>query len=117
EFSYRTYREVWAAQPTEPPAILAKVRQPAVCPPGSLCPLLLARPGEEIYASWNGATTVSFWQVLSGPNAGHLKPVAKKPKSGFETAIAVPPANFFQVRALSASGKLLAASRVVRPTP
>jgi hypothetical protein len=117
EFSYRVYREPWAAEPTEPPAVLARARAAAVCPPGSLCPALLVRPGEEIYASWNGATTVSFWQVLSGSNASHLKPVAKKPKSGFETTIAVPPANFFQVRALSASGKVLATSRVVRPTP
>jgi hypothetical protein len=117
EFSYRSYRLPWAAQPTEPPVIVAKVRPAAVCPPGSLCPALLARPGEAIYASWNGATTVSSWQVLSGSSASHLKPVAKAPKRGFETAIPAPAAKFFQVRALSASGKVLAASRVVRPTP
>ncbi|MCW3029817.1 MAG: ArsR family transcriptional regulator [Solirubrobacterales bacterium] len=117
EFSYRTYRLPWAAQPTEPPLIVAKARPAAVCPPGALCPALLVRPGDEIYASWNGATTVSSWQVLSGSGAAHLKPVAKTPKRGFETSIPVPAAKFFQVRALSASGKVLAASAVVRPTP
>jgi hypothetical protein len=117
ENSYRIYREPWAAQPTEPPVIVAKARPVPACPPGSPCPLLLQRPGDEIYASWNGATTVFFWQVLSGPNASHLKPVAKASKSGFETAIPAPVAKFFQVRALSASGKVLASSAVVRPTP
>jgi hypothetical protein len=117
EFSYRSYRLPWAGQPTQPPAIRAKpvAAPPPACPPGASCPV--AAPRQEIYASWNGATTVSFWQVLSGSSAAHLKPVAKKPKTGFETAIAVAPANFFQVRALSASGGLLAASKVVRPRP
>ena len=113
EFSYRTYRLPWAGQPTEAPAVIAK--QSSACPPGAVrCPLLVR---EEIYASWNGATTVSFWQVLSGANASHLKPVVKAPKRGFETAIPAPRAKFFQVRALSASGKVLASSKVVRPTP
>jgi hypothetical protein len=121
EFSYRTYRMPWAAQPAEPPMVLARTAPapaPAPCPPGTACPLVKpAGPLVNVYASWNGATTVSFWQVLSGPNASHLKPVAKKPKSGFETSVPVPAAKFFQVRALSAAGKVLAASRVVRPTP
>jgi hypothetical protein len=117
EFSYRSYRLPWAGQPTQPPAIRAKpvAAPPPACPPGASCPV--QAPRDEIYASWNGATTVSFWQVLSGSSAAHLKPVAKKPRSGFETAVAVAPAKFFQVRALSASGSVLAASKVVRPRP
>jgi len=113
ENSYRVYREPWAAQPTESPRIVAKAGN-APCPPGARsCPLLLR---DEVYASWNGATTVSSWQVLSGPSARHLKPVSTKPRSGFETSIPASRANFFQVRALSASGKVLATSKVVRPS-
>jgi len=115
EFSYRSYRLPWAGQPTQPPAIRAKPAPIPPCPPGVACGLQI--PKDEIYASWNGATTVSFWQVLSGSSAAHLKPVAKKPRSGFETAVVVAPARFFQVRALSASGSVLAASKVVRPRP
>jgi hypothetical protein len=115
ENSYRVYREPWAAEPTEPPRIMAKsVSISAPCPPGARsCPLLLR---DEAYVSWNGATTVSFWQVLSGSSATHLKPVSTKPRSGFETSIPIGRANFFRVRALSASGKVLATSKVVRPS-
>ncbi|HEV7585574.1 MAG TPA: arylsulfotransferase family protein [Solirubrobacteraceae bacterium] len=117
EFSYRSYRLPWAAQPTQPPAVLARsepAKAPA-CPPGLTCPS--PRMMVTVYASWNGATTVAFWQVLAGKSAAHLKPVARKPKTGFETAIQVTPTSFFQVRALSASGSVLGASKVVRPAP
>jgi arylsulfotransferase ASST len=114
EDSYRVYREPWAAQPTEPPRVVVKALAEASCPPGARCPVMRR---DEAHASWNGATTVFFWQVLSGARAARLKPVSTRPRSGFETAIQVPLASFFQVRALSASGKVLAASRVVRPTP
>jgi hypothetical protein len=103
ENSYRVYRVPWAAQPGERPSIVA-ITKPA---PAS---------GAEAYVSWNGATTVSSWQVLSGSSSAHLKPVVTKPKGGFETAIPVPAAKFFQVRALSASGAALASSKVVRPS-
>jgi hypothetical protein len=113
ENSYRVYREPWTAQPTEPPRIVVKPGN-APCPPGARsCPLLLR---DEAYASWNGATAVSFWQVLSGSSSTHMKPASTKPRSGFETSIPVSRANFFQVRALSASGRVLATSKVVRPS-
>jgi hypothetical protein len=112
ENSYRVYREPWAAQPREPPRIVAKrLNLRLACKRGARCVSPV-----EIYASWNGATTVRFWQVSSGANARHLKPVSTKPRAGFETAVQAPPANFFQVRALSASGRVLATSKVVRPS-
>jgi Arylsulfotransferase (ASST) len=112
ENSYRVYREPWAAQPTEPPRLLARISSlPIRCPHFATC-----RSPVDAYASWNGATTVFFWQVLSGPNALHLKPVATKRRTGFESTVTVPRANFFQVRALSASGKVLATSKVLRPS-
>jgi hypothetical protein len=43
--------------------------------------------------------------------------VSTTPRSGFETTIPSPAAAFVQVRALSASGKPLATSKIVRPAP
>jgi hypothetical protein len=116
ETSYRVYRESWSAQPAEPPAIVARTV-------GSTT---------AVYASWNGATTVSSWQLLDGTSAGHLAAVSTTPDSGFETTIPAPtaagascpagapcaptPGLFYQVRALSAAGKVLATSNSVQPT-
>jgi hypothetical protein len=69
-----------------------------------------------VYASWNGATDVASWQLLTGPSADHLAIASTTPKSGFETVIPAPGAAFYQVRALSGSGKILATSRTVKPT-
>jgi hypothetical protein len=104
ENSYRVYREAWAGQPTDAPVIVAKTA------PGS------APPGVNVYASWNGATTVFSWQLLSGSSAAHLTAISTTPRSGFETTIATPAAAFYAVRALSASGKVLATSKVVAPS-
>ena len=101
EFSYRVYRQPWSAQPTgyEPAVVARRV--------GS---------ANAVYASWNGATTVSSWQLLTGPSKSHLKAVSTTPKSSFETTIPAPPAAFYEVRALSASGRVLASSKVIAAT-
>jgi hypothetical protein len=93
------YREPWAGQPIEPPAISARTSGAATA----------------VYASWNGATTVTAWQLLTGSSAGRMAAVSTTPKRGFETTIPAPVAAFVQVRALSASGKPLASSKIVRP--
>jgi hypothetical protein len=98
ERSYRVYREPWAGQPSEPPAISARTSGAATA----------------VYASWNGATTVTAWQLLTGSSASRMTPVSTTPKTGFETTIPAPAAAFVQVRALSASGKPLASSKIVR---
>jgi hypothetical protein len=100
EFSYRVYREPWAGQPTAPPAISAR----------------RAGGATSVYASWNGATTVASWQLLTGSSATQLTAVSTTPKTGFETTIPAPAAAFVQVRALSPSGKVLATSKAVAPT-
>ena len=69
-----------------------------------------------VYASWNGATRVASWQLLSGASAAHLAAVSPTPRTGFETTIPASPAAFVQVRALDASGKVLGSSKVVRST-
>jgi hypothetical protein len=111
EFSYRVYREPWSGRPSEPPSIVAK--QTSTCPPGAAC---LVAGRTTVYASWNGATGVASWQLLSGTSASHLTPVSTTPRSGFETMISAPTAAFVQARALSAAGKVLGSSKVVQPS-
>jgi hypothetical protein len=99
ENSYRVYREPWSGQPLQPPAISARTTGSATA----------------VYASWNGATTVDSWQLLTGSSPGHMMAVSTTPRSGFETTIPAPSAAYVQVRALSASGKVLGSSTTVRP--
>jgi hypothetical protein len=65
-----------------------------------------------VYASWNGATEVVSWRVLAGSGASRLTVVATRAKSGFETAIGVPPSyRSFKVQALDAVGRVIGLSR------
>jgi hypothetical protein len=112
-FSYRTYREPWAGEPSEPPRILARTVPAPVCP-GPVCPAIAFVPMVNVYASWNGSTTVAFWRLYSGSSSAHLKRLSTTARKGFETTITAPAATFFQVRALSAAGKVLTSSKVVR---
>ena len=100
ENSYRVYRQPWTGQPTEPPAI-------RVVTSGAVT---------AVYASWNGATTVASWQLLTGSSPAQLAAVSTTPNTGFETLIRAPAASFVQVRALSPSGKVLSVSKTVQPT-
>ncbi len=96
--SYRGFRFQWWGQPTTPPSVAA------VPTPN----------GTRIYASWNGATTVQSWQVLSGPSATTLSPVGQFPKSSFETKMWVPgAAAYYAVQALGGSGQVLGTSAAV----
>ena len=98
--SYRVYRQVWRGQPSQPPTIAVRS----------------AGGATAVYASWNGATEVASWQLLSGPSAAHLSAVSTTPKRGFETVIPAAPAAFYAVRALSPSGAVLASSHTIKPT-
>jgi hypothetical protein len=95
--SYRAYRFEWVGRPAEPPAL-------AVEPDGD---------GRYVaHASWNGATEVVRWQVLAGVDAQHLRPVAERGRTGFETALRVETDEpVLQVRALNARGAVLGSSR------
>jgi hypothetical protein len=97
EFSYRVYRLPWSAKPADAPAIVART----------------AGGTTAVYASWNGATDVASWQLLSGASAAHLSAVSTTPRSGFETTIPAPPAAFYAVRALNASGSVLGVSKAL----
>jgi hypothetical protein len=98
ENSYRVYREAWSAQPTEPPAIVGEFNEGRA----------------TIYATWNGATTVYSWQLLTGTSAANATVQSNTPKTSFETPIPAPLAPFYEVRALSASGRVLATLEATR---
>lgn len=94
--SYRAYRMAWSGQPLTPPNL-------AVYPNSN--------GTTEVWASWNGATTVSSWRVLAGPSPSALTPLVTAAKRGFETAIAAPSgAAYFAVQALGSAGQVLSAS-------
>lgn len=99
DLSYRATVENWVGLPDYPPQGAAR-----------------AGSGQTaVYASWNGATEVSSWKVLAGPNAGRLSVVAGAPKSGFETRIAVE-GNFtvFEVQADNSHGQVIGISKAFR---
>jgi hypothetical protein len=93
--SYRDFRFVWAGLPAHPPTF--------VVARGS-------GGASAVYASWNGATEVASWRVLAGTSATRMRTVARRPRTGFETAIRVPagtPGPYVTVQALDGSGHVL----------
>ena len=96
--SYRAYRYVWSAQPLTVPAIAA----------------VASGASMTVYASWNGATGVASWRVLSGASATRLATVGTFPSQGFETATVVKAAPYVEVQALGATGLVLSTSHVVK---
>jgi hypothetical protein len=102
--SYRTFVGPWSGQPALPPA-LAVVASSA------------AHGGATAYVSWNGATEVASWRLLTGVSAASLQPLSSAPKSGFETAIALPASaasGYVEVQALNSSGAVIGASAATK---
>jgi EmrB/QacA subfamily drug resistance transporter len=96
DLSYRASLQPWIGLPLTAPVGAARH----------------ASGASTVYASWNGATQVASWRVLAGPRASRLAVVASAPRSGFETAIAVPRSYaLFEVQALAAGGRVLGTSR------
>jgi arylsulfotransferase ASST len=91
--SYRYFRFPWSGYPSDRPAAVAE------------------RASEdelEVYASWNGATEVATWEVLTGPRPDQMEPVGSVPRDGFETAMLVRTAEpYVAVRAKHHSGRVL----------
>src|SRR5919112_515196 len=91
--SYRYFRFPWSGHPTDRPAAVAE------------------RTSEEeleVYASWNGATEVSSWEVLAGPRPEQMEPLGSVARNGFETAMVVQsPHPYVAVRAKDRSGQAL----------
>lgn len=99
--SYRAFRSPWRGQPDDLPAISVT---------GSRL------TGERtVYVSWNGATEVGHWQVLSGARPDRLSPVGIARRRGFETAIPLGMAGgYVAVRALDDAGAALGTSAPVK---
>ncbi len=97
--SYRVYRFAWHGRPATVPDVAARSQ---------------ADGNTAVYVSWNGATGVAAWRVLTGAAATSLAPGGVTPRQGFETAMVVPgrPASI-AVQALDAAGDVLATSRAV----
>jgi outer membrane protein assembly factor BamB len=91
--TYRAFRVPWSGQPTDDPAIAAELG------------------GDDevtIYASWNGATEVTTWQVLAGSAPDQLEPLASVPSQGFETVITVRTTEpYVGLKAVNSSGRVL----------
>jgi hypothetical protein len=94
--SYRAFRFPWNGYPTGAPAVAVEHRTEGKV---------------AIYASWNGATEVASWEVVSGPGPGLLAPLGSVAREGFETAmLAQTHAPYVAVRAKDRSGEILGAS-------
>jgi hypothetical protein len=91
--SYRAYRAPWTGLPVDRP--------------------LLAIDQDEngqmtAAVSWNGATEVDSWQLLTGEAADNLGEAGEPvPRVGFETAIELPDARVVEIVALDAEGQPL----------
>jgi|HubBroStandDraft_2_1064218.scaffolds.fasta_scaffold00054_15 hypothetical protein len=95
---YRAFRLPWTGRPAEAPAIA------------------LAGTGRGLtaYASWNGATEVRSWQLLTGSQEADLRPVDSTRAHGFESSLHASSAGpYFAARALDQWGRTLGQSSVV----
>jgi len=100
DMSYRAYVQPWIGLPLDPPSGAAQVR----------------RGRTIVYASWNGATRVTGWRVLTVRAGRTVATLAEARRSGFETAIAVQPsARQLEVQALDAAGRVIGTSRPFEP--
>lgn len=91
--SYRAYKFAWTGQPLTVPD--------------------LGVSNSSVYASWNGATTVSSWSLMAGTSATNLTSVSNTTRSGFETELSGLASNtYVAVAALGEDGSCLAVSTV-----
>ena len=99
--TYRAFRLPWRGRPNDRPAAAAE------------------RASEEeieVHASWNGATEVATWEVLTGPHPAGLEPLGSVARDGFETAILAFSAEpYVAVRARDRRGGILGTSEPIEP--
>jgi hypothetical protein len=92
--NYRVFRFPWVGLPTD-------------------APRLAALEG-ALYASWNGATEVASWSVMTGSSDSNLQATGQVPRTGFETQLQPPAgARYAAAVALDRSSKPLGRSNVV----
>jgi hypothetical protein len=97
--TYRALRFPWAGNPSEPPALTARSTE----------------RGRVLYASWNGATRVESWRLLTGPRQSDLAASLTVRRRGFETPIGpLGVTGYAAVAALDGQGRELARSHPLR---
>jgi len=97
--SYRAFREPWRATPATRPAVRGHVYDGQV----------------TVSASWNGADTVHRWRILGGSSPKKLTTIASDLDRFFQTNMQTHRSpRYVEVQAVSASGRTLASSNVVR---
>jgi len=93
---YRAFRFAWEARPKGRPITAVK------------------RNGDgtmTVYASWNGATGVAHWRILTGDHPSRLEAAVTHRRHGFETAMVMPSSSgYLAVAAVDARGRVLRAS-------
>jgi len=98
--SYRAYTYPWTGTPASLPSLALDATGGRV---------------SAVYASWNGATEVTAWRVLAGPNPAQLTPIATA-QVGVEFQAKIPVSSSqpdFAVQALGANGQTLGTSATV----
>jgi hypothetical protein len=92
DLSYRAWKASWTGTPTTKPGAAARKSSGRV----------------NVYASWNGATTVAKWKVLEGrTQATAIHPVGKANRNGFfqtKIGVAGKKGPWFRVVALNSKG-------------
>lgn len=103
-YTYRAYRNDWVGRPFYPPSIGVSSNV-----------LLSFNNTKTVYASWNGSTETTQWQVFAGPKPKKLVLAGSAARSGFETAISVSNKGpYFQVKALNSSGRVIGKSKIIK---
>ena len=105
--SYRAYVLPWSAIPATPPD----------------AQLVEDGPSASLFASWNGATEVASWLLVTGPDEASAVEIARVPREGFETEIPIPTGAtlgaYVGVRAMDAAGEVIGggAAQIAAPEP
>ncbi|KAI0175203.1 ASST-domain-containing protein [Pestalotiopsis sp. NC0098] len=101
--NYRAFKQDWKATPYWPPAANVKTRK-----------------GDRVaYLSWNGATEVKSWVVYASKEEDQLtgddNVVARLPRGGFETELALAGLNvsYLRAEALDRQSRVLASTAIV----
>ncbi|KAH7160669.1 ASST-domain-containing protein [Dactylonectria macrodidyma] len=92
--SYRAFKGDWIGLPKSDPAISTDWAT------------------HEVYVSWNGATEVRSWAVVTHNDTASARYRRNVPKDGFETRIHVPQHSWVEVKGLDANGAVLGSTGI-----
>jgi len=91
--SYRAYKGEWEGHPTTDPDVVVQQNE---------------QGQDHVYVSWNGATEVAQWRLVTGDEADSATEAAVVDKTSFETAIPLEASSeYIAVEALDEDGQVL----------